>query len=135
MDNEPNRPNGAAADALPVLDPAVLCRVRAIMGQKFGTYVHLYLDGARMHILALRNGVETGLPAAELILPAHSLATACSQVGALQLAYLAGEVELRASALAKQGGASAVLSPAVLQLDECFRSVEPLLLCETPGAI
>jgi HPt (histidine-containing phosphotransfer) domain-containing protein len=113
-----------AIEALTVLDYQALERTRAMMGDKFGVFIRLYLKSAQGYIDALREVAGGVGSVGDAVIPAHSLKSSAAQVGAIRVAHLCRMIEDRA----QSGVASNDLAGTVQRLDECCRQVEPRLL-------
>lgn len=111
-----------------VLDMATLSEMRDLMQGKFSNFIKLYLEDAASCIKTLKQLGEKDTKANEITLPAHTLKSTSKQVGALQLAYIAEELETRSSELTKLSSNSSTLLPLIVQLEKLYDEVKPLLL-------
>jgi signal transduction histidine kinase/CheY-like chemotaxis protein len=112
----------------PVLDFSVYERAREFMGDRFDILVRIFLEDARCHIEVLKRNAEGDLPAADSVLPAHTLKSSSGQLGLQRVSALALELERQASALSREGRASAPLLEDARRLKTMLDEAEPLLL-------
>lgn len=111
-------------EALPVLDMQALDRTRAMMGDKMGVFIELYVKSTHAYLDALRNVAAGVGTATDACIPAHSLKSSSAQVGAMRVAHVCRRIEEQI----RTGAATPELIGTVGRLEACCLQVEPHLL-------
>jgi CheY-like chemotaxis protein len=110
------------------LDMSIFSEMRDLMQGKFVDFVTLYLEDTTLRLETIKNAIETGQLAEDVIIHAHSLKSSSKQIGAMQLGYVAAKLEARSSELAKRNAGATSLLPFVAQLETVFKDLKSRLI-------
>jgi HPt (histidine-containing phosphotransfer) domain-containing protein len=98
----PRLPEGRGAGTEPVLDLEEVTKAQAAMRDRFKTMIEYFLEDVSAHLATIEDGLEVG-DLGRVVRPAHNIRSAAGQMGAVQLARLAGELETAARTALDQG--------------------------------
>ena len=108
-----------------LLDYGVLQEAKKMFGGEFARTVQLYLQDAAARLSAMEKLVEENCAVAGMVIEAHSLKSASSYLGALQVAALARDLEN--AGRDASGGNARDLAPLLSDLRQAFAAVRPVL--------